>query len=124
MTQTASSPLPLLLIAVMALVVLAAVALPENVPPLGQVTEHALKHGTELENALWERENGACVRSYRSPNLRRWIDLVGSPSALFLYGIVRSAAGNVVTGYYAPRIYWEGSVSGWTLYQMTGHCGP
>jgi len=89
---------------------------------VGRVTEHAKAHGSDLDNALWELNNGACVRTYRAPNLKRYIDVIGNEGDLFQYGIVRSTVGDVVTGYYAPSAYWAVKVMGWTLVTQTGHC--
>lgn len=126
MDRPMTNPLPLLVIGGMILLVAWAAILPENVPPLGRVLDeaHILQHGTELDNALFEVDGGSCVRTYRRPDCRRWIDLVGRPSSAFLYGIVRTTVGDVVTGYYAPTVYWERKVQGWELAQSTGYCGP
>lgn len=120
--ESRSGFLPMALVATLALVMVWA-WLPEmNTPPVGRVTEHAKAHGSDLDNALWELNNGACVRTYRAPNLKRYIDVIGNDGDLFQYGIVRSTVGDVVTGYYAPSAYWAVKVMGWTLVTQTGHC--
>jgi hypothetical protein len=120
--ESRSGFLPMALVATLALVMVWA-WLPEmNTPPVGRVTEHAKAHGSDLDNALWELNNGACVRTYRAPNLKRYIDVIGNDGDLFKYGIVRSTVGDVVTGYYAPSVYWAVKVMGWTLVTQTGHC--
>jgi len=120
--ESRSGFLPMVLVATLALVMVWA-WLPEmNTPPVGRVTEHAKAHGSDLDNALWELNNGACVRTYRAPNLKRYIDVIGNEGDLFQYGIVRSTVGDVVTGYYAPSAYWAVKVMGWTLFTQTGHC--
>lgn len=120
--ESRSGFLPMVLVATLALVMVWA-WLPEmNTPPVGRVTEHAKAHGSDLDNALWELNNGACVRTYRAPNLKRYIDVIGNDGDLFQYGIVRSTVGDVVTGYYAPSAYWAVKVMGWTLVTQTGHC--
>jgi len=122
--ESRSGLLPMVAIGALALALLWAV-LPQasaNVPPVGRVTEHAKAHGSDLDNALWELNNGACVRTYRAPNLKRYIDVIGNEGDMFQYGIVRSTVGDVVTGYYAPSAYWAVKVMGWTLVTQTGHC--
>jgi hypothetical protein len=62
------------------------------------------------------------VQTYRSPDYRRWIDVIGRPEEPYAYGLVRSAAGDVITGYHKPRLYWALRTIGWDLVSETGDC--